>query len=537
MTARAPKARPWAVLAFAACALASCPRTARGAPPATAAPARVLVAIGNNVGDPGDTPLRWAEADAQRVASLFVDFGEVLPERAKVLTGQSADRVREALAEARGRVDELSAGGKDVVLIVYVSSHARAGALHLGGSHLPLAEIRRFLGESRARLKIGIVDACDSGVLARQKGGAPGPDFAVGLTAGDVRGMALITSSGPAEASQEWASLKGSLFTHHLLTGLRGDADADDDGQVTLGEVYGYARRRTVQGAAAGGQHPTFDLDVTGTGELVLSAPRKGRSAVVLPPRAQGHYIVSSQHRPDVVAEVHKVAGRPLRLAVPPGRYLVQKRLGLKVGLQSVELPFGGEAQIDEAGFELRGFGEVAMKGDDLEVRPWAAFVVGALQNQQLDGTGLEWRAGLGVRRGLSAFFVGASLVGAGRSFRGRQLAVSELSGALRLEGGYRFLELPVVPLLGVLGEARLVRQATTRDAEAIIEEVYRTGPLPARVTLGLSVGPLVGLEVPLGARLFAQVRAVGLIRFLPSDLQPAITWGLEGALLVGGRF
>lgn len=502
-----------------------------------AAPVRVLVAIGNNLGDPSDAPLSWAEADAQRVASLFVDFGDVEPRRAKVLLGQRADVVREALAEASGRVDELASEGHDVVLLVYVSAHAEAGVLHLGGTHLPLDDVRRFLAESKARLKVGIVDACDSGVLARKKGGAPGPEFEVGLTAGDVRGLALITSSGPAEASQEWASLKGSLFTHHLLTGLRGDADADDDGQVTLGEVYGYAFRRTVQGAARGGQHPAFDLDLSGTGELALAAPKRGRSAVVLPANASGAYVISSQPRPDVVAEVQKEPGKALRLAVPPGRYLVQKRLGLKVGLATVELPFGGERTVDEAALEVRGFGEVAMKGGYLEVRPWAAALVGAVQTPQLDGSGAEWRAGLGLRRGFDAWWAGVSALGSYRQFRGQQLTVAESSGALRVDGGYRFLQWAVVPLVGLVAEGRVVHQVATRDDEALLQQLYGTGPLPPVTAFGVSVGPLAGAEIALGERFFAQARAVALLRYLPADGQPPLTFGVEGTLLLGVRF
>lgn len=40
-----------------------------------------------------------------------------------------------------------------------------------------------------------------------------------------------------------------------------------------------------------------------------------------------------------MVAEVEKVAGRPLRLAVPPGRYLLRKRAEASTGLLELELP------------------------------------------------------------------------------------------------------------------------------------------------------------------------------------------------------
>lgn len=506
-------------------------------PALAAEPARVLVAIGHNLGEPTETPLAWAEADAQRVASLFVELGDVAPERALVVLGQGADRVREALAEARGRVEELVAEGREVVLVVYVSSHARAGQLHLGGTKLPLETVRAFLEASPARLKLGVIDACDSGLLARKKGGRPGPDFEVGLTSAGVRGLALLTSSCPAEASQEHSVLKGGLFTHHLLTGLRGDADQDQDGTVTLAEVYGYAFRRTVEGAARGGQHPSFDLDLSGAGEFTLSSLRRGRSTILFPAEAEGHYLVSSQPRPDVVAEVEKLRGQPLRLAVPPGRYLVQKRLGLRVGLASLELAFGGQRTVDERTLEVRGFGEVAMKGGYLDVRPWALLAFGHLGTEPLVASGPDWRAGLGLRRGVDAWWAGVALLGSHRQFRGEQLTVAETSGTLRFEGGYRWLEWPVVPLVGLVADARLLTQAITRDAEATVQRVYGVGPIPPVTTLGLAAGPLLGAEVSFGERFFAQARVVGLLRWLPALDQPPVSFGVEGGFGVGVRF
>jgi hypothetical protein len=502
-----------------------------------AEPTRVLVAIGHNLGDPTDTPLAWAEADAQRVASLFVELGDVAPERALVVLGQGADVVREKLAEARGRVEELTAEGKEVVLIIYVSSHARAGQLHLGGTHLPLETLRTVLQSAPARLKLGIVDACDSGVLARKKGGAPGPDFEVSLTSGGVRGMALLSSSGPAEASQEFSVLKGGLFTHHLLTGLRGDADADRDGSVTLSEVYGYAFRRTVEGAVRGGQHPTFDLDLSGAGDFALAAPKRGRSVIVFPEDAEGNFTLSSQPRPDVVAELEKVKGKTLTLAVPPGRYLVQKRMGLKVGVSSLELPFGGQRVVEERALEVRGFGEVVLKGGYLDSRPWALMVIGSIGNEPLLLSGLDWRAGVGGRRGIDAWWLGASLFGSHRQYRGQQLAIAETSGTLRLEAGYRWLQWPVVPLLGGVIDARLISQKITRDAEELLQQVYGGGPMSAIATLGLSAGLTAGLEVSLSERFFLQGRAVVLIRWLPALAQSSVTPGVEGDLAMGVRF
>lgn len=499
-----------------------------------AEPVRLLVSIGNDLGDPQDTPLAWAEADAQRVASLFVDIGDVAAERAVVVLGQRADALREKLAEVRGRIEELNAQGHEVMLTLYYSGHARGGALHLGGTHFPLAALREYLERSPARLKLAIVDACDSGVLARKKGGAPGQEFDVSLNSDAVRGLALLTSSGPAESSQELSALHGGLFTHHVLTGLRGDADADADGTVTLSEVYAYAFRRTVEGAARGGQHPTFDLDLSGSGQWALSAPRRARSTIVLPPDAEGTFVISSQPRPDVVAEVVKVKGRPLRLGVPPGRYLVQKRLGLQVGLATLELPFGGQGVVDERSLELRGFGEVALKGGVYDIRPWAAYLLGVVGSQSLAATGMDWSGGVGVRRSIDAFWLGVSASGTHRVYRGQSLSIIENGATLRADGGYRLTSWPVVPLFGVALDARWLHQQRLRDE--LLAEVG-AAPLKPLSTLGLDAGVLLGMELSLGERFLVQARVTGLARWLPSREQPPVTFGVEGALAIGARF
>ena len=146
-----------------------CPALAR------AETVRLLVSIGANVGDPDDAVLRFADDDAARVRQLFVELGGVRADRASVLVDASAQDLRQKLAEVAGRVAELRGEGHDPVLVVYVSSHAKAGVLHLAGTHLPLAELRDTARKAGARLTIVVVDACESGTLAQKKGGRAAP--------------------------------------------------------------------------------------------------------------------------------------------------------------------------------------------------------------------------------------------------------------------------------------------------------------------------------------------------------------------------
>ncbi len=501
-----------------------------------AAPVRVLVSIGNDVGDPTDAPLSWAVEDAQRFLQLFVDIGGVASHRAQLVAGQNATVVREKLSEAAGHVNELTAQGNDVVMIVYVSGHASGGELHLQGTHLPLEEVRERVAATNARLKLLVVDSCDSGAVMRRKGLKKAPDFEVSIVPEPVRGEVIITSSGPAEASQEWSSLEGSLFTHHLLTGLRGDADVDGDGAVSLTEAYGYTFRRTMLNAAREGQHPSFDLDIAGAGEVQLSQPRVARSAVVFPAALEGKWVLASQPRPFVVAEVEKTAGRPLRLAVPPGRYVLRKRMGEKVGLVTFELPFGGERLVDESELQVRHFAEVAVKGGFIELRPWAATAAGGGESEQIDGFGARWRAWVGARRTFGPYWLQGNLGYSYYRFSSMPLITHESQVLGRLSGGYRILSWPVIPYAGGIVEARLFHQdyGYARAAEF---QALGVAPPRSRDAVGFSVGVLLGLEVPLGDRWFLIGEGEALLGWLSVRPEgPQAVPVPASSLLFGGR-
>jgi hypothetical protein len=353
-----------------------------------------------------------------------------------------------------------------------------------------------------------------------------------------LKGQVTISSSGPAEPSQEWDSLGGSLFTHHLLTGLRGDADADSDGKVTLSEAYAYAYRRTVVEAAGGAtQHPAFDVDLTGSGELVLSEPASARSALVFPAPLEGHYLVASQPRPDVVAEVDKRAGKTLRLAVPPGHYILRKRLGATVGLLDVDLPYGGEKAVEESQMVRRHFAEVAMKGGFVELRPSALIATGSIETPPLYGAGPRWRLGAGFQRTWGEWWGLAALSFGRARFRGIDLTTTEASSTLDVSGGYRWIFSALIAHAGLSVEMVGLDQISVRDREQEIQQVFGQGPLPARLVLGFSLGPVAGMTIPLPANAFVLAQASGLVRFLPAENQPQWTFGLRVYVGAGVKF
>ncbi len=468
---------------------------------ARAEPVRILLAIGQNVGAPDDEPLRYAERDAERFAQVFTSLGDVQPERAYVVTNASAERVRSVLAEIRGRTIEL----RDVILLVYVSSHADGAGLRLGGSHLPYAELRSLLASVPARLRIVVTDACTSGALIRSKGGKAIKPFAIDLENGQqVEGQVLITSTGPSEPAQEWEALGGGLFTHYLLSGLRGAADRDGNGRVTLFEAYSYGYEQTLSAstnASAGSQHPAHEIDLRGKGDVTLTRPGGRRSAIGFASSASGRYIVTTVLGGDLIAEVDKAPGRSVRLALEPGRYLVRKPEGafVRVG-EAVVLP-DGVAEVRDEDMEQVPYADVARRGPGLP-RVWSLELGLAASSGAVQGAGVTPALSLMLQRERGPLELAAGVLAGRTQFDARALSVEQYEVWARGEARLRMPLGFTLPYAGVGLSAGVVQQAFTRDQERTIQRVFDMSGMPNRTGAAARLELALGVEVPLSARI-----------------------------------
>ena len=101
-----------------------------------------------------------------------------------------------------------------------------------------------------------------------------------------MRGHAFLTSSAATEAAQESDRIRASYFTHYLVSGFRGAADLSGDGKVTLGEAYQFAFNETLGRTVdtkGGAQHPSYDINLSGTGDVVMTDVRQTSATLVLP--------------------------------------------------------------------------------------------------------------------------------------------------------------------------------------------------------------------------------------------------------------
>jgi len=283
---------------------------------------RIALVVGANLAGADRVPLRWAVADAERIAALLTEMGGVAPADCIVLREPTRRALLDGLAVVRGRAGEPRVGDGRTEVVVYYSGHADEQGLLLGRETFSYRELKDAMHGLSADVGIGILDACASGVITRLKGGRLQPGFLTDESM-QMKGYAFLTSSSENEAAQESERIKGSYFTHALLTGLRGAADATGDGRVTLNEAYQYAFNETLSQTTAtqgGAQHPSYDIRMAGTGDVVITDVRETSCTIVLGPEFDGRFYVRNAKRV-LVAELYKPAGRTVELGLEPGRY------------------------------------------------------------------------------------------------------------------------------------------------------------------------------------------------------------------------
>lgn len=334
-----------------------------------AAPARAeeryAVVIGNNRGEGEEAVLRYAESDARKMGELLRELGNVPSANVVVTTGQDATTVRNTII----RVNERIRQGRpaESTLIVFYSGHADAESLHLAGSRLGVGEIESLVSGSSAAFRLLMVDACRSGALTRVKGGQPAVPIAVRL---DQRtpseGAVFLAASSANEDAQESDAIRGSFFTHYLVSGLRGAADDNHDGAVDLDEAYAYAYANTIRASSqtlAGLQHPTYRHDIKGQGRVVLTRWRQGTSnAYIDLPSGQTWVVFRGSAAGDVVAEVGKNEGART-IAVAPGAYFLRGRTRDALLEGTLLATAGRRAQVREGDFTRIDYARLVRKG------------------------------------------------------------------------------------------------------------------------------------------------------------------------------
>jgi len=227
----------------------------------------VVIGINRYV-DPRIPDLRYATADAKAFHDVLTDpaLGRFRPENVTLLLDDDATerRIRSAIgtelprrASADHTVCIFFAGhGAPVMnartrssdgLEKYLLPHD-ALADDLRSSAIPMDDVQKFFDWIDTSQVIFFIDSCYSGVAGGRTFGSS--DYGMRATVTDEfldqlggEGRLVVTACATNEVALEKAELGHGLFTYYLIEGLKGGADAGQDGLVTLDELYEYVYR------------------------------------------------------------------------------------------------------------------------------------------------------------------------------------------------------------------------------------------------------------------------------------------------------
>ena len=293
---------------------------------------RFALFIGSNNGGEERQRLLYARRDAETLSRVLTEVGGIAPYDAVLLSDPGRNDVDGAFSSLKGRIEMVKQRVKRIEFILYYSGHSDDEGLLLGDEKYTYSDLRNSINAIDADVHIAILDSCSSGAFTRLKGGTRRSPFLVDESV-ETSGHAFLTSSSEDEAAQESDSIGGSFFTHYLVSALRGAADASQDSKVTLNEAYSYASSETLartENSQAGPQHPSYDIKLTGSGDLVLTDLRSTEAAVELSTAMEGRLFLRDEQG-NLVAEMRKLEGIPMALALPAGIYsaTLQTRTGL----------------------------------------------------------------------------------------------------------------------------------------------------------------------------------------------------------------
>ena len=334
---------------------------------------RYVFAVSANNGGTGRPVLRYAESDARSFANVLSQMGGVpkqnmfmVKEPSVATLKKQLDALDAKIAAARAQKKSLNGvnNSREEVL-VYYSGHADEKGLRLGNELYGWQEFRKRVDALHADVKIAVIDACGSGAITRAKGGVAVPAFMVDQSS-DMKGYAFITSSTQDESSQESDKLKGSFFTHSLVSGLRGAGDLSGDGKVTLSEAYQFAFNETLQKTETtmgGAQHPSRDMNLAGTGDVVMTDLRSTSAGLELDDDVEGRLFIRDE-KGELVAELYKKSGRAMNLGFPAGKYSVRLERPAEYGEATITLQDNYRARLSRNQFAAVTAEKTALRGE-----------------------------------------------------------------------------------------------------------------------------------------------------------------------------
>lgn len=205
--------------------------------------------------------LKYADDDAYKMYAFLKspEGGAVADEQLHLLVDEQATKnniiksIQKVIAEA----------GHNDLFLFYFSGHGQEDALlpfDYDGTynHLFYKELNGLLQLSKAKHKICLADACNSGNSSGMYTMKSGEDASpTRIFTQTQKGTVMMIASQSNEKSEENSVLRQGTFSYFLIKGLKGEADRNRDNLIAIGELYDYVNRQ-VKSYTKGSQHPSI---------------------------------------------------------------------------------------------------------------------------------------------------------------------------------------------------------------------------------------------------------------------------------------
>lgn len=326
---------------------------------------RFAVIVGANNGGPDRVSLRYAVSDADTMMNILKSIGGVSDNDGLLLTNPDRRNFISALGKIKNEINKSRLKNDRVEFIFYYSGHSDDEAILLGREKIYYKELKEGIRGIPADVRIAILDSCSSGAFTRIKGGKFRPPFILDSSF-NMKGDAFMTSSSSNEASQESDSIRGSFFTYYLVSGLRGAADMIQDGRITLNEAYQYAYNETLartEKTLGGAQHPNYDIQMTGTGDVVITDIKRKTSGVLLDKKMAGKIFIRNNDNVPV-AELQKPYGKEIEIALAEGKYTLLNKTDNTVFETEINVLNGNRYLVAQNTMTQSGAEETVLRGD-----------------------------------------------------------------------------------------------------------------------------------------------------------------------------
>ena len=231
----------------------------------------IIIGVGEYANTDADAI--YADTDAQVFQDYAVEKLGVPADRVKTLVNDAADERGVLLAVMRWLTRTAEPGQSDVY--IFFAGHGLAsddgekmfllpydGAPELLDKTAILRdELFADIAAANPRSVTVFLDTCYSGTTR-------GPDMLIASRPIAIRakeqavpeGFTVMTAAAGDQTAKPLEEAKHGMFSYFLMKGMEGDADANQDNQITAGELHAYVQQNVIQ-QSSGSQTPELQGD------------------------------------------------------------------------------------------------------------------------------------------------------------------------------------------------------------------------------------------------------------------------------------